>query len=461
MAVDPISWSSGLQGPSCGTLPVPLCQEVIEPMGPGIVAGRPQKRFKGGTSMKLHRVAILSSVLLCFSTAPAFARTLVVDDDAAECPKAEYNTIQQAVAVSQPGDKILVCPGLYRGTVVVGTPDLRIEGRGAPEEVVLQGTGAADTSLGFVLLNTTGVVLQGFTVERFGRAQIRIQGGSGNTVRKNITRNAVVNDGIQVTSSSDNVVEQNTSYGNPEDGIFVGPITGIPVEPMADNIIRHNETLENRFGIHLSGTAPGNVVFGNRSHDNRQRGIVNANLSHGNVIEYNHAFANGLTPIPGVGGVGTGINVVNSNLVTVKNNKAEGNGTNGITLTVTANNVAANNVVTGNQSDDNGLAGVLFNGASSNLVEKNELFRNGQDGVRITNNAASNTIQSNHIQRSRRDGVRAEVASRDNTIERNIIAESAEHDAHDDSVGAGTGGSANFWIDNHCETENRPGLCDH
>ena len=404
--------------------------------------------------MKLGRVAILSSVLICFSTTPASARTLVVDNDAVECPQAEYNTIQLAVLAAQTGDKILVCPGVYHGTVLIEVSDLRIEAQAAPGEVVLQGTGVVG-ELGFVLLNTTNVVLQGFTVQGFGRAQIRIQGGSGNTVRKNVTRDAVVNDGIQVTSSSGNLVEQNTSHGNREDGIFVGRITDVPFEPASDNIIRHNETFNNRFGIHVFGTGPGNVVSGNHSHDNAQRGIVNSNFSHGNVIEYNHVFANGLTPIPGVGGVGVGINVVNSNLVTVTNNKAEGNGASGIALTV----VAANNLVTNNQSNDNRAAGVQVNGATSSLIEKNELFRN-QDGVRIFNNAAANTIQSNHIQRSGRDGIRAEVASRDNTIERNIIGASAEHDAHDDSVGTNTGGTANFWIDNHCETENRVGLCD-
>jgi parallel beta-helix repeat protein len=129
-------------------------------------------------------------------------------------------------------------------------------------------------------------------------------------------------------------------------------------------------------------------------------------------------------------------------------------------LTVTVNNIATDNVITNNQSDDNGAAGVLFNGASSNLVEKNGLFRNRQDGIRIFNNAAANIIRSNHIRRSGRDGIRAEVASRDNTIEQNLIGESAEHDAHDDSVGAGTNGTANFWIDNRCETENRLGLCE-
>lgn len=404
--------------------------------------------------MELHRVATCAGVLLCLGAAPAFGRTLMVDNDGAECPQAEYTSIQQAVAAAEAGDKILVCPGLYTGTVTVETPDLRIEAQAAPGEVVLQGTGAAG-ELGIVVLNTSGVVVQGFTVQGFGRAQIRIQGGRGNTVRNNVTRNAVVNDGIQVTSSSANLVEQNTSHGNRQDGIFVGRISDIPFEPTSDNIVRHNETRNNRFGINLNGSGPGNVISGNRSHDNAERGIVNAALSHGNVIENNHVFANGLTPIPGVPGVGVGINIVNSSLVAVGNNRTEGNGASGIALTAGANN----NVVTNNQSDDNAASGVQLNAAGSSLIEKNRLFGN-QDGVRILNNSAANVIQSNHIRRSGRDGIRAEV-SLENTIESNSIRESGAHDAHDESAGAGTGGSANLWIDNHCQTENRFGLCDH
>jgi hypothetical protein len=34
-----------------------------------------------------------------------------------------------------------------------------------------------------------------------------------------------------------------------------------------------------------------------------------------------------------------------------------------------------------------------------------------------------------------------------------------EHDCHDDSVGSGTGGTANFWLKDKGETQNRPDLC--
>ena len=86
--------------------------------------------------MKLRRFVILSSVFVCFSTAaPAFARTIVVDNDFADCPQAETNSIQAAVVAAGPGDKILVCPGVYLETVVVNKPDLRIEAQAAPGEV--------------------------------------------------------------------------------------------------------------------------------------------------------------------------------------------------------------------------------------------------------------------------------------------------------------------------------------
>ena len=75
--------------------------------------------------------------------------------------------------------------------------------------------------------------------------------------------------------------------------------------------------------------------------------------------------------------------------------------------------------------------------------------------------AAGNVIQSNYLWRSSRDGIRAEPTLSGNTIERNIALHNEEHDTHDESAGTGTAGTANLWLDNHCGTENRPGLCDH
>jgi parallel beta-helix repeat protein len=391
--------------------------------------------------MKLRRFAILSSVFVCFSNAaPAFADTLVVDNDFADCPRADFNSIQVAVVAAQPGDKIVVCRGVYLETVLVNKPDLRIEAQAAPGEVVLQGTPAQQ--FGFHLLNTTGVLVQGFTVQGFGTAldttnplnqgaNIRIEGGSGNRLRKNVTRESVGGDGIEVLNSSANVVEHNSSYANR------GPLSdGITVfgALASNNIIRHNETFENgQTGINILGpTGTGNVVFGNRSHGNLI-GIRNVALqgrpdfgAHGNVIENNRVFANG-----------QGIVVGLSTHVIVRHNRSERNNEFGIRLQ---------------------------NGATNNLVEKNEVFHNTQDGIRLEGGpivVAKNIVQLNLVRRNGRDGIRVSPSSAENAIERNVIRESGEHDAHDDSVGPGTGGTGNLWINNKCEEENRPGLCEH
>ena len=375
---------------------------------------------------------------------------LVVDNDGADCPHADFSSIQAAVLAAQPGDKILVCRGVYMETVLVETSDLRIEAQGAADDVVLRAT--ATQPYGFHLRNTTGVLLQGFTVEGYADANIILEGGSGNTLRKNVAT-AGLFDGIEVKNSSGNLIEHNSSFENAgpaSDGIFVW-------SGASENVFRHNETFNNgQHGINLAGSGTGNVVFGNQSHHNRIRGIQSAQQSNGTLIENNHVFANGLVPVPSVPGVGVGISALNSADVTIRNNRSENNGTNGIGLNTTSRSVVSNN-----RTESNGVIGIAVNGSSDNLVENNEVFRNGQDGIRVLTNSDRNIVRLNHVLEHSRDGIRVQDAASDgNTIEGNVIRQSDEHDAHDDSFGAGTGGTANFWFRNHCKTENRTGLCD-
>jgi parallel beta-helix repeat protein len=428
----------------------------------------------GTRSMKLRRFAMLSSVFVCFSTSgPAFAATLVVDNDFLDCPQAKFSSIQAAVLAAQPGDKILVCPGTYFESVLINKSDLRIEAQAAPDVVVLQGTRAQP--FGFHLLNTTGVLLQGFRVQGFGRGNIRIEGStaplegisSGNILRKNVTTDAGT-DGIQVVNSSANVVEQNTSFNNlgaSSDGIFVCGVPPIvftdPCTPSgaasSGNIIRHNQTSGNRFGIHLNGTGPDNVVFRNETFDNRMAGISLLRSGQaepggtGNVVFRNDSYRNGTRGIQNLG-MSPG-NVIENNRVFANN---QGGIFIGNSTGVTARN---------NRSENNIGFGIrLQNGAANNLVEKNEVFQNTQDGIQLEGGplvVTNNFVQLNLIRQNLRDGIRANALTAANTIERNVIRESREHDAHDDSAGPGTGGTANFWINNNCETENRPGLCEN
>jgi parallel beta-helix repeat protein len=204
----------------------------------------------GTCSMKLRRFVILSFVFVCFGTSgPAFAGTLVVDNDFADCPQADFSSIQAAVVAAQPGDKILACPGVYREEVSVDITkqDLRIEAQAAPGDVVLDGEDTLHR--GFNLQNTTGVLVQGFTIKNFLRVGILIEGESGNTLesrntlRKNVTTQNLI--GIEVFNSNANVVEQNIAFDNTGvqfPGLFLsGTSTG--------NVFRHNEAFGNDLGI--------------------------------------------------------------------------------------------------------------------------------------------------------------------------------------------------------------------
>jgi hypothetical protein len=57
------------------------------------------------------------------------------------------------------------------------------------------------------------------------------------------------------------------------------------------------------------------------------------------------------------------------------------------------------------------------------------------------------------------DGIFVDSASTNNQITRGHFIDNELFDCEDDSVGGGTGGTANYWANNHGETENRPGIC--
>ena len=77
---------------------------------------------------KLALLVVLA-LSLCAVPAVANAATLAVDDDGAQCPAAQFDTIQAAVDAAAPGDTVAVCPGVYvEGTGAVGSDALYLTG---------------------------------------------------------------------------------------------------------------------------------------------------------------------------------------------------------------------------------------------------------------------------------------------------------------------------------------------
>ena len=113
------------------------------------------------------------------------------------------------------------------------------------------------------------------------------------------------------------------------------------------------------------------------------------------------------------------------------------------------------------------LVGRQFEGQTGRADIGHNLIDLDQKGAVLVDNAGSYA----HVHHNEIVGVRTQPTIAPNGVEvsrgagadvdhNEITGNSfAEHDCHDDSVGLGTAGTANFWIKDHGLTENRPGLC--
>jgi parallel beta-helix repeat protein len=117
-----------------------------------------------------------------------------------------------------------------------------------------------------------------------------------------------------------------------------------------------------------------------------------------------------------------------------------------------------------NKTSENTGPGIGLYDAPSNTLHNNQVKDNADSGI-FLDNADNNTVANNQVMDNgtesgdMTDGIRVNSASAGNTIQKNELRNNVTHDCHDDSAGTGTAATANFWLNNHGGTENRPGLC--
>jgi nitrous oxidase accessory protein NosD len=371
--------------------------------------------------MRLTALCTITAVAVLVATTAGTASasaTLLVDDDGAQCPNADYTSIQAAVDAASPGGTVIVCPGVY-GPVTVSRPQLTIQGQqhpigncfaAAPEpldptrEAIVSGgpegtalTVAADgvTVLGFVIrasevgIDTTQTVA-GFRIVQnfFTGNEFGVRSGSSGTELSRVDHNCFRDNG---------------------DGLFGGGFVALPFPGtgVLDNAsISHNAFFRNNFGVRLGASRDVTVDHNTSLADAtwiRNGGIVDSAVVHNRV---DAGSLDGIVFIP-LGGVGA---------------------------------PNANVVISHNELGDRGRDGIQVAAGSSlvdSLISHNTVTGNGRDGIRIE------------------AGVNA-----DNLVQDNALSGNVAHDCHDDTLGTGTGGTANTWESNKGQTQNRPQLCE-
>ncbi len=394
--------------------------------------------------------------------------TILVDDDGDDCRHADYSTIQAAVTNADAGDKIVVCAGTYREQVVIDATKNGLELRSKkPLRAIIEAPPDTATEAIVHVDGADDVTISGFTITRSiststpgPRTGITVSGGGSAKIERNhITaiRDEPVSGaqngiGILVGNGTTGEVGTATILRNLIDDYQKGGIVVDGLDSHAE--IGHNEVV----GIGTTSLTAQNGV----------------QISRGATAEVHHNEISG-NDYTELDAAATGILLFESGPTTVRHNELTKNNM-GIYVdsvdepTVISHNEASKNTdygiylfgsssvqVSHNTANKNGFGGILLEDSDGNLVADNQFNKNGEDGILLVH-SSNNTIKDNTSDRNGQDGIRVEGTSSDNLIKSNRARNNDEHDYHDDTFGAGTAGTANFWENNTGETENRDGL---
>lgn len=365
----------------------------------------------------------MTLAVLAFGAGPAMAKEYRVDDNRAECPTAQFVSIQAAVAASGPNDTVKVCPGTYTEQVRIDGPrhdGLKLESLQQFEAFIRFPPATVDSNILVRVTAARKVTIRGFTIT-----------------------------GPYTYPSCD------TSP--------LGAHEGVRVDGGGDANIRENHITEIRNALPgLLGCQDGLAIRIGR----------NADQTSGTAVIEKNTIDTYQKNGPTVDGPGSSADI--------KNNTISGGGPNldiaknGIQIGRGATADVHNNDVFGNiyigaglaadpdQDTGNDASGVLLfelpNGGVR--VHDNNVYQNDL-GIPFDSSSALE-ISNNDVTQNKYDGIRAFDTATENTVRENKLSQNGVHDCHDDSRGNGTLGTANFWKNNKGTSPGGdipPGLC--
>jgi parallel beta-helix repeat protein len=420
---------------------------------------RPQSNAEHYRAALARLVGDQSRSLARAADAPADATTppdpsasvpLVVDGPpAVECPDAQFTSIQAAVAAAPSGGTIKVCPGLYTETVTVpkqkpltfralrdwptaapcptdlATDPQRYAIVAPPSPSPSPSPGSDD---GF-RLSEDGSAIDGFVIRGFSRGIVTDPGFSGYAIRNVILQDDTIGISFASSGAQESTIERSCMRA-----------TSVGLESFSLRRARvdRNDLRQNGFGVALVDVADVRVTRNDVS-DTSQAGIL-ATLGTNVSVRGNRVTRSGSAIVYGntdgdirfnriQQAAETAIGLFSGHDVQVGFNLIRESGV-GVQLLEAHGNSLRDNLIESSGSD-----GILMDASDANLIEGNLSRANGADGIHVASQSSANTIRQNKLRGN------------------------AGLDCHDDTVGAGTAGTANFWIKNRGESDVPRGLC--
>ncbi len=313
----------------------------------GARRGRPHKAQQPSETAAMSKVAQTKSEGAGAPSGPAPKTeppTHVVD----ALHGGDFTTISAAIEAAQPGDRIVVRPGLYPEGLVIDKT-LQIIGDGGPGEVVVQAEGK-------------DVILFQTTMGRVANLTLR-QNGGGDWSGVDITQGRLDLEDCDITSK--------------------GPAC-VAIHGGADPRLRRNRIHDGKQGgvwvyDDGQGTLEGNDIFGNALAGVEIKTGANPTLRSNRIHD----------------GKGSGVVVHDENgQGTLEDNDIFGNATSGVDISE-----GANPTLRGNRIQDGKQGGVLVYDNGQGTLEDNDILGNALSGVEIRE-GANPTLRGNRINKN-------------------------------------------------------------
>lgn len=223
-------------------------------------------------------IILIAAIAFNFAIAGnAAAITITVSNSTDQA--ADFTSIQSAVNAANPGDEIIVKPGIYTENIEITTALTILSESGSPSDTIIQ---AADIYKDVFSIWANEVNIKGFTIRGSDSAAgIHFFGVTDCLVEHNVLSNNSC--GIDLYMfSSDNTLIDNSIFDS---------LTGISLSGSLNNTVRNNTILYCNNGISLFDS-PNNTLKNNTLSENNGgvslTGESNGNLLTGNILKFNN-----------------------------------------------------------------------------------------------------------------------------------------------------------------------------
>jgi hypothetical protein len=369
--------------------------------------------------------AELSTVGPVASTTATSGSMLIVDDDLADCPNAQFTSIQAAVDAAPPGATIKVCRGTYveQVTIPAGKDGLTLFSEGDLQAVIKAPLVMSEPKAIVLVQGAHDVTLRHFTITGPG-------GGACDSLRY----------GVRVDSGGSALITDN-HITHIRDAVPSGCQNGVGV------LIGRN--FEATYG---SGTIVHNLI------DDYQKGGI---VVDGQLPPDGGGFLAPTTvPPPPVSHADVAYNEVDGigpTAVIAQNGIQISRGA----IANVHHNVVQDNVYSPATTTGEGI--LLYQVSSSETTVQHNDVHDNTDGIGLYTTSNVEVGWNHSHDNAPYDGLFANSDSTHNTIEYNLLKGNAEFDCDDISAGPYNAPAlvANPWVQDLGYTENRPGLCKH